>query len=156
MPPKINTFQKPKILLKKTHNSTKNNTFQNSDHFLQKWKYPSKLAFLQDFRFYQWRTSILLKKLSFFSKLNTKLLLKLIVIFPKIDNRWTPIFKNWSVCPKILLRKWNFCTKYHCRNHIFNQINSFPINKTLLLKIFNISLLQKERKFIVAPTSVVI
>ena len=32
----------------------KTDIFENGDHLLQKWKNPSKLLFLQDFRFYQW------------------------------------------------------------------------------------------------------
>ena len=34
----------------------KTNIFENGDHLVQKWKNPSKLVFLQDFRFYQWST----------------------------------------------------------------------------------------------------
>ena len=40
--------------LRKLNISFKTNIFENGDHLLQKWKNPSKLLFLQDFRFYQW------------------------------------------------------------------------------------------------------
>ena len=40
--------------LRKLNISFKKNIFENGDHLLQKWKNPSKLLFLQDFRFYQW------------------------------------------------------------------------------------------------------
>ena len=42
--------------LRKLNISTKTNIFEKSDHLLEKWKYPSILVFLQDFRFYQWNT----------------------------------------------------------------------------------------------------
>ena len=39
MPPKIDTFQKQKILLKENLISPlKTNIFENGDHLLQKWK----------------------------------------------------------------------------------------------------------------------
>ena len=40
--------------LRKLNISFKTNIYENGDHLLQKWKNPSKLLFLQDFRFYQW------------------------------------------------------------------------------------------------------
>ena len=51
------------------------NFFENSDHLLEKWKYPSILVFLQDFRLYQWNTD------------NEKIEIKRIVIF----------FLNWQL-----------------------------------------------------------
>ena len=65
----------------------KTDIFENGDHLLQKWENPSKLVFLQDFRFYQWSSHN--KKINtsktnchFSSELTTKILLKSSVIFP--------------------------------------------------------------------------
>ena len=51
-------FSKTKIFIKKKNliSPLKSNIFENGDHLLQKWKDPSKWAFLQDFRFDQWST----------------------------------------------------------------------------------------------------
>ena len=52
------TLFKNKIFIKKKNliSPLKSNIFENGDHLLQKWKDPSKWAFLQDFRFDQWST----------------------------------------------------------------------------------------------------
>ena len=77
-PQKIYTFQTTEdTSLRKLNISIKTNISENGDHLLKKWKKnPSKLAFLQDFRFYQW------------SAHNKKkiILLKQIVIAFRIDN----------------------------------------------------------------------
>ena len=67
------------------------NIFENGDHLLKKGKNPSKLVFLQDFRFYQWSThnekiNTCRTNCHIFTELTTKILLKPIVISPKIDN----------------------------------------------------------------------
>ena len=75
--------------LRKLNISTRNEHFWKEWPFAKKkWKYPSILVFLQDFRFYQWTThKVTQNLLSFYSKLTTKLLQKPIVIFPKTDNQ---------------------------------------------------------------------
>ena len=100
--PKTNTFCIKWHFLPKGNNATKNWHFSKtyllcpletiifgkSDHLLEKWKYPSILVFLQDFRLYQWNTDnekIEIKRIVIFFKLTTKLLLKPIVMFPEMD-----------------------------------------------------------------------
>ena len=62
--------------LRKLNISTRNEHFWKQWPFpIEKWKYPSLLAFLQDFCFYQWNTH------------NEKIDTKRIVIF----------FKNWQI-----------------------------------------------------------
>ena len=78
------------ISLRKLISLLKTDIFKNGDHLLQKWKNPSKLVFLQDFRFYQWSShneKINTSKTNchFFSELTTKILLKP-CHFPKINN----------------------------------------------------------------------
>ena len=76
--------------LRKLTMSTRNYNFWKQWPFARKIKYPSILAFLQDFRLYQWNTDnerIEIKRIViFFLKLTTKLLLIPIVIFPEIDS----------------------------------------------------------------------
>ena len=82
--PKTNTFCIKWHFLPKGNNATKNwhfsktedtslrkltIIFEKSDHLLEKLKYPSILAFLQDFRLYQWNAD------------NEKIEIKRIVIF---------------------------------------------------------------------------
>ena len=110
--PKTNTFCIKWHFLPKGNNATKNWHFSKTENtslrkltmstrnynfwkqwpfVLEKWKYPSILVFLQDFRLYQWNTDnekIEIKRIVhfFFFKLTTKLLLIPIVIFPEIDS----------------------------------------------------------------------
>ena len=51
----LKAFQNEKILLQENlFSPLERNISENGELFLQKWKYPSKLPFLQDFHFYQW------------------------------------------------------------------------------------------------------
>ena len=72
--PKIDIFAQ-KLMLRKTLVTLLQSLHDMILSLLEKWKYPSILVFLQDFRLYQWNTD------------NEKIEIKRIVIF----------FKNWQL-----------------------------------------------------------
>ena len=134
MPPKIDTFQKQKILFKENLISLlKTDIFENGDHFLQNWKKnPSKLVFLQDFRFYKWSShneKINTSKTNchFFSELTTKLtpfskiaqFLQRIYTKCNVDFTW-----KMTLLPKVSLHKMTFRIKIK----IIRQMKYFDEN----------------------------
>ena len=87
--PKIDIFAQ-KLMLRKTLVTLLQSLHDMILSLLEKWKYPSILVFLQDFRLYQWNTDnekIEIKRIVIFlKKLTTKFLLIPIVISHEIDS----------------------------------------------------------------------